>query len=126
MAVTSYSLLNDENEVHPSNLRMNLPRQFIKPVIPKGETTLSPEDECCVLSPEEGNIHQISPIDGPAAFLDILAPPYDHETGKRVCHYYQTIGMEKSKDRGDIMWLGQAGQPRDFWCDTAPYLGPEL
>ena len=39
--------------------------------------TVTPESSCCILSPLQSNIHKIESVDGPAAFLDILAPPYN-------------------------------------------------
>uniref|UniRef100_F6UKC1 2-aminoethanethiol dioxygenase n=1 Tax=Monodelphis domestica TaxID=13616 RepID=F6UKC1_MONDO len=44
----------------------------------------------CLLSPQRDNLHQIDAVDGPAAFLDILAPPYDPDDG-RDCHYYRLL-----------------------------------
>ena len=38
---------------------------------------VTPESGCCLLSPAESNIHKIESVGGPAAFLDILAPPYN-------------------------------------------------
>ena len=38
---------------------------------------LTPDSTCCILSPDKSNIHKIESVEGPAAFLDILAPPYN-------------------------------------------------
>ena len=38
---------------------------------------LTPDSTCCILSPDKSNIHKIESVGGPAAFLDILAPPYN-------------------------------------------------
>ena len=49
-------------------------------------------DNPIYLHPREENLHEIATVEGPAAFLDILSPPYgpDHRTGtERECHYYQ-------------------------------------
>ena len=40
---------------------------------------VTPESTCCILSPDKANIHKIESVGGPAAFLDILAPPYNIE-----------------------------------------------
>lgn len=96
----------------------------------------------CLLTPVQDNLHQIDAVDGPAAFLDILAPPYDPDDG-RDCHYYkvlQPVGgwegtdgksneqqqvEEKEKDE-EVMWLLEVPQPEDFWCVGEPYPGPTV
>ncbi|TSK14565.1 2-aminoethanethiol dioxygenase [Bagarius yarrelli] len=83
----------------------------------------------CVLSPSEDNLHQIDALDGPAAFLDILAPPYDPDDG-RDCHYYRVLrktsknGDEKKGD--ETVCLLEIPQPEDFWCGSEPYPGPKV
>ncbi|XP_030631467.1 2-aminoethanethiol (cysteamine) dioxygenase a [Chanos chanos] len=91
----------------------------------------SEESGPCILTPLKDNLHQIDAIEGPAAFLDILAPPYDPDDG-RDCHYYkvlQTVSktVEKSEANGEEeMWLLEIPQPEDFWCGGEPYPGPEV
>ncbi|XP_063817889.1 2-aminoethanethiol dioxygenase [Pseudophryne corroboree] len=94
----------------------------------------------CLLSPLRDNLHQISAVDGPAAFLDILAPPYDPDDG-RDCHYYRLLppsqGPEQSDGDGSNqaaasgvipreVWLLEIPQPDDFWCGGEPYPGPKV
>ena len=42
-----------------------------------GVINVTPDSTCCILSPSQSNIHKIESVGGPAAFLDILAPPYN-------------------------------------------------
>lgn len=87
----------------------------------------SPQSGPCVLSPAKDNLHEIDAVDGPAAFLDILAPPYDPDDG-RDCHYYkvlQTAGREEQSG-GDEVWLLEIPQPDEFWCGGEPYPGPQV
>ncbi|KAM4032069.1 2-aminoethanethiol dioxygenase [Anomaloglossus baeobatrachus] len=87
----------------------------------------------CLLSPHRDNLHQISAVDGPAAFLDILAPPYDPEDG-RDCHYYKLLPPSQAPSpaspeqsaagASEAVWLLEIPQPDDFWCGGEPYPGP--
>ncbi|KAF0027847.1 hypothetical protein F2P81_020588 [Scophthalmus maximus] len=99
-------------------------------------------EECgpCVLSPDRDNLHQIDAVDGPTAFMDILAPPYDPDDG-RDCHYYRVLpdaeaspaGRQQQQQRGEEeeeeekdAWLMEIPQPPGFWCGAEPYPGPEV
>lgn len=76
-----------------------------------------------MLCPVEGNIHQVDTIDGPAAFVDILAPPYKTdipEVGNRCCRYFKEVNISKDTK------LAIISNPRDYWSDTAPYTGPQF
>lgn len=91
----------------------------------------------CLLTPVRDNLHQIDAVDGPAAFLDILAPPYDPDDG-RDCHYYKVLqpaaeGEETDgksseqlqvEEKEEVKWLLEIPQPEDFWCGGEPYPGP--
>lgn len=82
----------------------------------------------CVLFPDRDNLHQIDAVDGPTAFLDILAPPYDPDYG-RDCHYYRVLSEveERSGAQEDQeVWLMEISQPAEFWCGSEPYPGPEV
>ncbi|XP_007895409.1 2-aminoethanethiol (cysteamine) dioxygenase a [Callorhinchus milii] len=87
----------------------------------------------CVLSPDRDNLHEISAVDGPAAFLDVLAPPYCSAEG-RDCHYYRVLEVSGSGGKAGPepaqpprhVWLLEVPQPVDFWCDAEPYPGPPV
>lgn len=94
----------------------------------------------CLLTPVRNNLHQIHAVDGPAAFLDILAPPYNPDDG-RDCHYYKVLqcaletgsdakghqeGEQGEKEKEEEVWLLEVPQPEDFWCGGEAYPGPEV
>uniref|UniRef100_G1NVR7 2-aminoethanethiol dioxygenase n=1 Tax=Myotis lucifugus TaxID=59463 RepID=G1NVR7_MYOLU len=87
----------------------------------------------CILTHRD-NLHQIDAVDGPAAFLDILAPPYDPDDG-RDCHYYRVLEPVRAKEASgstcDLplpreVWLLETPQADDFWCEGEPYPGPKV
>ncbi|XP_034537660.1 2-aminoethanethiol (cysteamine) dioxygenase b [Notolabrus celidotus] len=82
----------------------------------------------CVLTPDRDNLHQIDAVDGPTAFMDILAPPYDPDEG-RDCHYYKVLAdseVHNTEQKEKEVWLMEISQPPDFWCGGEPYPGPEV
>lgn len=101
----------------------------------------------CLLTPVRDNLHQIDAVEGPAAFLDILGPPYNPDDG-RDCHYYRVLKTAEEEEvevkEGDTdgkrdeqeqkeekneqkeMWLLEVPQPDDFWCGGEPYPGPAV
>lgn len=93
----------------------------IKTVIKHPDMILSDSDECCVLCPNEGNIHEIHPLTEFAAFIDILVPPY----GEKGCHYYQEL-VDQTPSLNNHKWLIEIGEPDSYYCDVLPYRGPKL
>ncbi|XP_026580800.1 2-aminoethanethiol dioxygenase-like [Pseudonaja textilis] len=87
----------------------------------------------CLLSPQRDNLHQIAAEEaaGPAAFLDILAPPYDPARG-RDCHYYRLADGQSLPPPPaqpvppSALWLLETPQAPDFWCGGEPYPGPRV
>ncbi len=92
----------------------------------------------CVLTPYEGNFHEVRTENGPAAFLDILHPPYDREIGGRQCRYYKEVSASGVTSEGWpadaaeaetvtlTTFLQEIPQPLEFWCDSAVYRGPDV
>lgn len=124
------------SEDHEETLKLNdksdneteQPEDFsVKKVVAKKLDVLLCDEnsECCILTPGDANYHEIEPVNGSAAFLDILSPPYDafiEEFGQRDCTYYK----EESEIKPNLVQLTQIRQPAWFWCDTAQYSGPLL
>ncbi|XP_065663539.1 2-aminoethanethiol dioxygenase isoform X2 [Hydra vulgaris] len=90
--------------------------------------------------------HSMKATDGPAAFFDILAPPYRTKDYKTDCHYFREltvsehpeIDLEKLKEYNEILnleeklnlddltWLTEVPTPLDYYCNTLEYTGPTL
>lgn len=89
------------------------------------QATCSDNSGTCILTPTISNYHEIEALDMPAAFFDILSPPYDtliEGIGPRRCRYY-FVSNEVSTN---LVELQETEVPKCFYCDTAPYLGPIL
>jgi len=121
-------------------------------VVPCSKNVISNVDssfETFILSPDTNNYHEILTVgDGPAAFFDILAPPYHTDTSStesdtpdeedeheeiRECFFFAELnfGPSKSKnnihsEKSNIVWLRRVKSPDDYYCDTESYLGPSL
>jgi len=92
---------------------------------------LSPDSGSCLLEPLKANIHRIESVGGPAAFLDILAPPYNIDPApqspdkqERDCHYFREL--PDPGPSSSARWLLLSNPPVEFYCDTELYRGPEI
>ncbi|RWS30248.1 2-aminoethanethiol dioxygenase-like protein, partial [Leptotrombidium deliense] len=124
--VSSYSLLQDDSIAVPNKLLSRV-KQWQR-LIPSRSCAVSEvscdEDATCLLTPDKANLHEIEAVGGVAAFVDVLAPPY--EEGERECSYYEV--MDKIYDeqlKEDITWLATSDPPPYFWCESLPYSGPK-
>ncbi|XP_013383160.1 2-aminoethanethiol dioxygenase [Lingula anatina] len=132
--IKSFTSVPKEDIPFPKEMELNSSvkpwhRDRIIPVKLHSDTVVD-SDSVCELGPEEGNLHYIEAVNGPMAFVDILSPPYDHDTGARVCHYYKELNIEKdvtgSGIQNDICWLLEIPQPSDYWTASAKYKGPRI
>ncbi|XP_055626131.1 2-aminoethanethiol dioxygenase [Toxorhynchites rutilus septentrionalis] len=88
--------------------------------------------ESAMLSPSERNYHEITAIGGPAAFFDILSPPYNVDIpiyGKRSCSFYRKLllpGDGAANDGRKRMVLEKIPTPDHYYCDTEHYETPEF
>ena len=101
--------------------------------------------DAIVLSPDKNNYHEIHSVgEGPAAFFDILAPPYlqtsslgatgdlasSSEDEPRDCYFFEEHIFKPSlsapTNSSNRVWLKMIKYPADYDSDTEPYLGPPL
>nr|CAD7406479.1 unnamed protein product [Timema cristinae] len=132
LKLQSYTLRNRSQSIGEKKSllsRVLRPKSLVAEKHP--EVIVDETSGACVLTPVEKNLHEIHSIDGPAAFLDILSPPYDSdvpETAERSCHYF--VEMPQSPDEeilhNNMTRLYQVRSPSDFWSESAPYQGPNL
>lgn len=112
--VTSYSVveLDTETSVDNSTFFYKHPLKVIK----HPEADISEKDPSCMLTPTERSIHEVECVRGPAAFLDILAPPYvEDSSDSRGCHYFKEITDVKNDD--NYIRLIQISEP-NFWASA--------
>lgn len=116
-----------DNIVEPCDIELT-PTSLYRPIsllaVKEPEMLVCEKDEPCILCPRRGNIHEIRSVDGPAAFLDILAPPYETDipgVGPRPCRYFKDISHN---DDSPVKKLVRIPSPADYWSDSAPYQGP--
>lgn len=89
------------------------------------EIEVGPDSESCLLEPLRGNLHEIESLGGPAAFIDILSPPYETEipnVGPRKCTYYKITREVMPR----LFIAEETDSPTWYWNDTYPYMGPRL
>jgi len=97
---------------------------------PIGE--FSEDSEPCCLTPDDANYHEIKAVGGVAAFLDILAPPYDHRV--RECHFFKELHPLDTDSQAESqpaplesdVFLVEIPSPTDYWSNSKPYDGPEV
>ncbi|KAI5713689.1 hypothetical protein M8J76_003561 [Diaphorina citri] len=85
---------------------------------------LSSEDNAKYLTPRARNLHEISCVNGPAAFLDVIGPPYKPVT-LQDCTYFEDVG-ELSADNKSIRMLHRISCPSYFYTDEEKYKGPPI
>lgn len=83
-------------------------------------------DQICQVTPDMGNIHQVSAIDDrSAAFVDIISPPYTDELD---CDYFEVIGSTyDAKLKQDVTWLIRLDNaPSSYRTVSIQYPGPQI
>ncbi|XP_076181217.1 2-aminoethanethiol dioxygenase [Ptiloglossa arizonensis] len=122
--VNSYTLKTNDDHIIKLNKEIAALRH--RPI------SLHSNSPACILTPRDKNLHEISCIEGPAAFLDILSPPYDVDDcgkGPRPCTFFKTINSKLCTDSADIIEevkLLVIEGPPDFYSKTLKYTGPPL
>ena len=136
--------VNDQNRI-PIALQTRIDlieKGYIVPVTQSStsNSSITPNTAPLILGPTTDNFHRIyNSSEQPAAFIDILSPPYNHrglelasegDSVVRECEYFKEITFtsthEDNAAENDIKWLQMIQTPTDFNCDTEPYQGPEI
>lgn len=84
-------------------------------VITEPSRTVTSNTGCSVLEPFKSNIHEITTIgDEPAAFFDVLSPPYESEIsmyGPKKCLFYRRVEAKcKSADNSPTTLAAASGR----------------
>lgn len=101
-------------------------------VIEELPAVISANTECSLLTPNKNNIHGITAIDDePAAFFDIISPPYDsHDSvnGPKKCSFYRKIPIQQTTSNAENhrVYLQRINTPSHYYCDTAYYQPPDF
>lgn len=117
--VTSFSMNEDPNMVYASDP----PITFTAEKHP--DDILDTASQTCILDPKKRNIHEIESVDGPAAFLDILSPPYcsqENSNNSRKCTYFKVLEHLSGK----LCRLREMRPPNWYWNDVYLYEGPQI
>uniref|UniRef100_U5EWC7 2-aminoethanethiol dioxygenase n=1 Tax=Corethrella appendiculata TaxID=1370023 RepID=U5EWC7_9DIPT len=136
--VQSYTRANSVDEVANESLPPNQKRtsQVYTKAEPVKYLDVSMND-CALLTPNERNFHEIMAVNGPAAFFDILSPPYNTniqpDNVRRSCSFYKKILLSSTTDAsspantgGQNYILERIPTPHYYYCDTEEYEKPEF
>ena len=134
-------LISSQKRLIPSALRkrLDLIEQgiFVPVSSISSDSTVTSTSSPTILSPDSGNFHKIyNENDEPAAFIDILSPPYNHkgielagDSVVRECEYFKEVTFQsndKEEDDQTIQWLKMIHTPSDFTCESETYQGPTI
>lgn len=90
---------------------------------------LDSTSEAAVLHPEKCNYHEIQALEGPAAFFDILSPPYsdisDKSPDARHCSFFKKEIL-RSDGVNIIIKLTQIPVPDHYYCDSEYFNQPDF
>lgn len=86
---------------------------------------LDEQSPCSGLDEKQHNFHEITALDSPAAFFDVLSPPYsdfsDTEPDSRHCHFYRKLMVGN-----DILKLEPIDCPSHYYCDSIYFEKPDF
>ena len=124
MKISSYTVKGDAIQLYVAASKGDQPLLLVAEKHP--DLTVDTHSDAVILEPSMGNIHEIESVDGPAAFLDILSPPYETRSkevgGIRMCRYFRIA----EHCVGRTYKLEEIRPPPWFWNDTYQYQGPEV
>ena len=123
--IQSYSQIKLPVELETNENQHEL---FVNPNEPK---YLNSKTETQILGPLESNYHEITALNSPAAFMDILTPPYsnnDYTTSSseepRHCSFYRKLVVYFNGNK--VMKLERIPTPNSYYCDSINYHQPDV
>lgn len=109
-----------------------IPSKSTNEVLVKAENAkiITENSDASVLLPDVGNYHELTALDDrPAAFYDILSPPYSDQTESsdtaRHCTFYRKTMVDSSGSNA-IFRLIKIPTPSHYYCDTFTYEQPDF
>ena len=126
--VTSYSRLPADRQYNPpvsisTRVASNDRQRLISCVKVVAEAAAEEGSVLC-LTPDTGNIHEVTSENGASAFVDVLGPPYCDESD---CHYYEVIGSAVDRNlKREITWLLPVHPPANYFTEVIQYSGPNV
>lgn len=92
-------------------------------VIPDEPKILDSQSASSYLDEQQSNFHEITALDEPAAFFDVLSPPYsdmdNNDPDARHCHFYR-----KLKINDTTLKLERINCPSHYYCDSETFEKP--
>lgn len=97
-------------------------------VTPEEPRIIDHRSPCTFLDEKTCNFHEIAALDQPAAFFDVLSPPYtditDEDPDVRQCHFYKKLMVSNDPER-TILKLEKIECPQHYFCDSIYFKKPE-
>lgn len=126
--------------INSSNINQeDVSRPFVMEVMEEPVKDVSKNTETSVLTPTTSNIHEITAVGSePAAFFDILSPPYESElsiNGPKKCLFYRKLhnrsksvdsSSSNKNDERKSVFLQHINAPSHYYCNTVRYLPPSF
>lgn len=98
-------------------------------VTPELAKTVDCHSPATYLDETNYNYHEITALDEPAAFFDVLSPPYkeigDEESEPRQCHFYKKLMVDNNPER-TILKLEKIDCPSHYYCDSVYFDKPDF
>ncbi|XP_050075350.1 2-aminoethanethiol dioxygenase [Anopheles maculipalpis] len=138
--ICSYSEVARRDTVEPKDGKL---RRHVLVVAEPEKIISSSAGDCAVLTPTERNFHEITAIGGPAAFFDILSPPYNLSSQPQY-FFYRKVPVPRhlaemephgfggpnirpaQEDERPRYVLETIPNPEHYYCDTVQYSTPEF
>lgn len=98
-------------------------------VTPDHPVTLDQSSPASFLDEKCSNFHEITAVNKPVAFFDVLSPPYsdlsEENPESRHCHFFRKLMVDNSSEK-KVLKLEQIPCPNHYYCDNLQYDKPDF